>query len=108
MGKVLKPSFQTCNRENWYVVFAFCCLILTYSGKIIVRSSKESTQNLISFLGSVTGFTGDIFSPSLTEEIKIGEHVQSYSLTLGDSISSALAKKWSDVSLHQSKTVAKS
>ncbi|WVO19165.1 uncharacterized protein IAS62_000443 [Cryptococcus decagattii] len=63
---------------------------------IIVRSSKESTQNLISFLGSVTGFTKDIFNPSLTEEIKIGEHVQSYSLTLGDSISSALAKKWSD------------
>ncbi|OWT40034.1 cleavage and polyadenylation specificity factor subunit 2 [Cryptococcus neoformans] len=63
---------------------------------IIVRSSKESTQDLISFLGSATGFTKEIFSPSLTEEIKIGEHVQSYSLTLGDSISSALAKKWSD------------
>lgn len=87
------------------------CVLLFHSNmlhQIIVRSSKESTQDLISFLGSATGFTKEIFSPSLTEEIKIGEHVQSYSLTLGDSVSSALAKKWSDVSLHQSKTVAKS
>ncbi|TYJ58918.1 hypothetical protein B9479_000351 [Cryptococcus floricola] len=63
---------------------------------ILVRSTQEATQNLVTFLHSISGFTKDIFTPSLDEEIKIGEHVASYSLTLGDSITSALAKKWSE------------
>ncbi|ODN95264.1 cleavage and polyadenylation specificity factor subunit 2 [Cryptococcus wingfieldii CBS 7118] len=63
---------------------------------ILVRSTQEATQNLVTFLHSISGFTKDIFTPSLDEEIKIGTHVASYSLTLGDSITSALAKKWSE------------
>ncbi|WVQ80726.1 hypothetical protein IAT38_002831 [Cryptococcus sp. DSM 104549] len=62
---------------------------------IVVRSSTEATDNLTSFLSSTTGFTKDIFAPALGAEIKIGEHVQSYSLTLGDSIASTLTRKWS-------------
>ena len=34
------------------------------------------------------------FAPSTNETIKIGEHVQSYSLILGDGISSQLSAKW--------------
>ncbi|KAK8858512.1 hypothetical protein IAR55_002739 [Kwoniella newhampshirensis] len=62
---------------------------------IVVRSQEDSTQALIKFLDSTAGVTKDVSHPSVNEEIKIGEHVQSYSLTLGDSISTGLAKKWS-------------
>ncbi|WWD18400.1 hypothetical protein CI109_102850 [Kwoniella shandongensis] len=62
---------------------------------IVVRSQEESTQNLVKFLDSTAGMTKDVYHPSLAEEVRIGEHVQSYSLTLGDSISAGLAKKWS-------------
>nr|ODO01039.1 cleavage and polyadenylation specificity factor subunit 2 [Cryptococcus depauperatus CBS 7855] len=63
---------------------------------IFVRSSQNSTSKFESFLHSVTGFTKDIFAPTDHEEIKIGEHVQSYSLSLGDSLTTSLAKKWSE------------
>ncbi|WRT67711.1 uncharacterized protein IL334_004683 [Kwoniella shivajii] len=62
---------------------------------ILVRSKEESTSSLVKYLNSTSGITNDIYSPSTEEQIKIGEHVQSYSITLGDSISVGLAKKWS-------------
>ncbi|WVF69249.1 hypothetical protein IAT40_004025 [Kwoniella sp. CBS 6097] len=62
---------------------------------IVVRSTSDSTNSLVKSLGSTAGLTKDIFTPSTDQEIKIGEHVQSYSITLGDSISAGLAKKWS-------------
>ncbi|OCF33419.1 cleavage and polyadenylation specificity factor subunit 2 [Kwoniella heveanensis BCC8398] len=62
---------------------------------IVVRSTSDSTSSLVKSLVSTAGLTKDIFTPSTDEKIKIGEHVQSYSITLGDSISAGLAKKWS-------------
>ena len=41
--------------------------------------------------------TKDVFTPATGEEVKIGEHIASYSIMLGDSITSRLAAKWSKV-----------
>lgn len=41
--------------------------------------------------------TRDIFSPGTGDEVKIGEHIASYSIMLGDSIASRLGAKWSKV-----------
>lgn len=42
--------------------------------------------------------TKDISTPATDEEIKIGEQIASYSIMLGDSISTGLGAKWSKVS----------
>ncbi|WWC70688.1 uncharacterized protein I206_104639 [Kwoniella pini CBS 10737] len=62
---------------------------------IIVRSQPDITSSLVKYLNSTAGVTQDIYIPGTDEQIRIGEHVQSYSITLGDSISAGLAKKWS-------------
>ncbi|ORX40182.1 putative cleavage and polyadenylation specificity factor subunit [Kockovaella imperatae] len=61
---------------------------------ILVRSSKETTFDLIKSLGS-TKATKDIFAPSTGEQVVVGEQVASFSVMLGDSISSTLGSKWS-------------
>ncbi|WWD04790.1 hypothetical protein V865_002861 [Kwoniella europaea PYCC6329] len=62
---------------------------------ILVRSEQEITSSLVRYLNSVSGVTRDIFVPVTEEQVKIGEHVQSYSITLSDTISAGLTKKWS-------------
>jgi len=49
-----------------------------------------------------TAVTKDIFTPETDEEIRIGEQVASYSIMLGDSISSGLSARWSKVRLRYS------
>ncbi|WWC88746.1 uncharacterized protein L201_003659 [Kwoniella dendrophila CBS 6074] len=62
---------------------------------ILVRSEPETTSSLVKYLNSTTGVTRDIFIPGTEEQVRIGEHVQSYSITLSDTLSAGLAKKWS-------------
>ncbi|KAK4684802.1 cleavage and polyadenylation specificity factor subunit 2, partial [Tremellales sp. Uapishka_1] len=61
---------------------------------ILVRSSADATNALLHFFKSTT-VTPDIYAPRLEERITIGEHVQSYSIMLGDSVSSGLLSKLS-------------
>ncbi len=46
---------------------------------------------------AATIVTNDIFTPKLGEDVRIGEHVASYSIMLGDSISAGLGAKWAKV-----------
>ncbi|WVW84589.1 hypothetical protein I302_106623 [Kwoniella bestiolae CBS 10118] len=62
---------------------------------ILVRSEQIITSSLVKYLNATSGVTKDIYVPATEEQVKIGEHVQSYSITLGDSISAGLTKKWS-------------
>ena len=62
-----------------------------------MRSTPDATSNLVTFLQSSHGVTHDIYKPAVNEVVRIGEHVQSYSLTLGNSISASLNGKWSKV-----------
>ncbi|RXK41628.1 cleavage and polyadenylation specificity factor subunit 2 [Tremella mesenterica] len=62
---------------------------------IIVRSTPQATENLLDYFRSASLITHDIHTPALYQTLRIGEHVQSYSLILGDSISASLAGKWS-------------
>jgi cleavage and polyadenylation specificity factor subunit 2 len=55
---------------------------------------------LLSFFKG-TSVTKDVYAPKNGEEIRIGEHVASYSIMLGDSISNHLSAKWSKVSFLQ-------
>jgi cleavage and polyadenylation specificity factor subunit 2 len=65
---------------------------------IIVQSTPAATSALLDFFRSNTAMTDDVFHPGTNEVVRIGEHVQSYSLQLGDSISALLSGKWSKVS----------
>lgn len=62
---------------------------------VVVKSDAKSTQALLDFFKSSASITDDVFHPGLNETLRIGEHVQSYSLQLGDSISALLSGKWS-------------
>ncbi|WVR06284.1 hypothetical protein IAU60_003314 [Kwoniella sp. DSM 27419] len=62
---------------------------------ILIRSIETSTSSLVTALSTTAGVTKDITAPNTDETVKIGEHVQSYSITLGESISAGLSKKWS-------------
>lgn len=62
---------------------------------IVVQSTEHATQALLDFFKSNTAMTHDIFHPGTNEVVRIGEHVQSYSLQLGDSITALLNGKWS-------------
>lgn len=66
---------------------------------VVVKSTEESTSALLEFFKSTASITTDVFYPSSNDVVRIGEHVQSYSLQLGDSISALLSGKWSKVSL---------
>jgi cleavage and polyadenylation specificity factor subunit 2 len=55
---------------------------------------------LTTFLASSSG-PKEVYAPATGEALRIGEHVQSYSFALGDSIASGLSAKWSKVSLPQ-------
>lgn len=62
---------------------------------VVIKSTEESTRALLDFFASTTSITTDVFYPSSTDVVRIGEHVQSFSLQLGDSISGLLSGKWS-------------
>lgn len=62
---------------------------------MLVKSNKASTEALLEFFKSTPSITHDVFYPGTNESIRIGEHVQSFSLQLGDSISALLSGKWS-------------
>ncbi|ORY31385.1 beta-lactamase-like protein [Naematelia encephala] len=62
---------------------------------ILVRGVQAATEALVDFLESSASATRDVFAPKLGQEIKIGEHVASYSIMLGDTISAGLSSKWS-------------
>lgn len=64
--------------------------------QVLVRSSPEATQALTTFLASSSG-PKEVYAPSTGQALQIGEHVQSYSFALGDSIASGLSAKWSKV-----------
>ncbi|KAK1925358.1 beta-lactamase-like protein [Papiliotrema laurentii] len=61
---------------------------------ILVRSTPDATEALLVHF-KTTNVTKDVFTPATGEEVKIGEHIASYSIMLGDSITSRLAAKWS-------------
>ena len=69
--------------------------------KILVRSSEEASQSLVKFFAT-TNVTKDIYTPGLEDEVRIGEHVSSYSIMLGDSITNRLSSRLSKVSLRVS------
>lgn len=62
---------------------------------MLVKSNKASTEALLKFFKSTPSITRDVFYPATNESVRIGEHVQSFSLQLGDSISALLSGKWS-------------
>lgn len=62
---------------------------------VLVKSNKASTQALLEFFKSTPSITREVFYPGINESVRIGEHVQSFSLQLGDSISALLSGKWS-------------
>jgi cleavage and polyadenylation specificity factor subunit 2 len=62
---------------------------------VLVKSNKASTEALLEFFKSTPSITHDVFYPGTNESVRIGEHVQSFSLQLGDSISALLSGKWS-------------
>ncbi|BEJ17650.1 hypothetical protein CspHIS471_0610510 [Cutaneotrichosporon sp. HIS471] len=62
---------------------------------VLVKSNKASTEALLEFFKSTPSITREVFYPDTNESVRIGEHVQSFSLQLGDSISALLSGKWS-------------
>jgi len=65
--------------------------------QILIRSSQEATEALTSFLSSSSG-PKEVYAPATGESIRIGEEIQSFSFSLGDSITSGLSAKMSKVS----------
>jgi cleavage and polyadenylation specificity factor subunit 2 len=60
--------------------------------QIIINAGSSASATLVKHFTPTIG--ANIYAPALGETIRIGEHVQSYSLMLGDGISSSLARKW--------------
>lgn len=94
MVKLSRQSLQISSLGKWYVFLVQSDKILTL--QIIVRSSEAATESLQTFFSSMS-ITHDLYAPRLGQEIKIGEHVKSYSINLGDSLTGMLDKKWSKV-----------
>jgi cleavage and polyadenylation specificity factor subunit 2 len=59
---------------------------------VVVQSTPESTEALVAFCHSIAkdATATDVFQPGTNEVVQIGEHIQSYTLQLGESIKQLL------------------
>lgn len=54
--------------------------------QIIVHASPEATEALIAACASIRTMTKDIFSPPLGETLQIGQHTNSFSISLAEDL----------------------
>lgn len=62
---------------------------------VVVKSTQEASGALKKYFEATPKITHDVFYPGPYQPIQIGEHVQSYSLQLGDSMGRLLAGRLS-------------
>ncbi|THH11733.1 hypothetical protein EW145_g469 [Phellinidium pouzarii] len=53
---------------------------------IVVHSSLEGSQSLIEACGAVRALTKDIYAPDIGESVQIGQHTNSYSISLSEEL----------------------
>lgn len=66
----------------------------------LVRSYPEATSDLQSTLNALPGMTKEVFAPGIGETVTIGEHTNSFSVALSETVMAGLSGKagWSKVS----------
>ncbi|KZT62102.1 hypothetical protein CALCODRAFT_522464 [Calocera cornea HHB12733] len=57
---------------------------------ILVAAETSATNELIEACGEIRSMTREISTPTVGEEIKIGEHTHSYSISIGEALFSSL------------------
>ncbi|KAH8113222.1 cleavage and polyadenylation specificity factor subunit [Phellopilus nigrolimitatus] len=57
---------------------------------IIVHSSSEGAQSLVDACGAVRALTKDIYTPDIGESVQIGQHTNSYSISLSEELLSSV------------------
>ena len=62
-----------------------------------MHSSKEAASSLIEACSAVRALTKEIYAPSVGEKVQIGQHTNSYSISLSEALLTSL--KMSSVSL---------
>jgi cleavage and polyadenylation specificity factor subunit 2 len=66
--------------------------------QIIVHASREASENLVESCGAIRAMTRDIYAPALGDTCQIGQHTNSFSISLSDELLASI--KMSSVSNH--------
>lgn len=78
--------------EKWYVFPTFCWYMQLIDRKIqiVVHAPAAATDHLLESCAGIRAMTKDIYAPAQGECIQIGQHTNSFSVSLSDELLASL------------------
>lgn len=86
--ELLKASYLKSILGKWYVNYRNLLYetFVTFTSQIVIHASSEAAETLTDACASIRSMTKDIFSPAVGENVQIGQHTNSFSISLAEEL----------------------